>query len=80
MQQLLLKKDSIEISAIKIMYYLKSCKILSDIFKWERINHRYEKCAAEIHGTSDKELINILNNLKEQKKLLNINSNTRIIC
>ena len=80
MQQLLLKKDSIEIFANKIMYYLKSCKILSDILKWDQINYRYEKCAAEIHGTSDKELINILNNLKEQKQLLNFNFNNRIIC
>ena len=66
------KNDSAEISANKIMYYLKSDKILSDILKWERINHRYEKCAAEIHGTSDKELINILNSLKEQKEVIEL--------
>ena len=66
------KNDSAEISANKIMYYLKSDKILSDILKWERINHRYEKCAAEIHGTSDKELINTLNNLKEQKEVIEL--------
>ena len=54
------------------MYYLKSDKILSDILKWERINHRYEKCAAEVHGTSDKELINILNSLKEQKEVIEL--------
>ena len=64
------KNDSAEISANKIMYYLKSDKILSDILKRERINHRYEKCAAEIRGTSDKELINILNSLKEQKEVI----------
>ena len=66
------KIDSIEISANKIMYYLKSDKVLSDILKWERINYRYEKCAAEIHGTSDKELINILNSLKEQKEVIEL--------
>lgn len=66
------KNDSAKISANKIMYYLKSDKILSDILKWERINHRYEKCAAEIHGTSDKELINILNSLKEQKEVVEL--------
>ena len=66
------KNDNAEISANKIMYYLKSDKILSDILKWERINHRYEKCTAEIHGTSDKELINILNSLKEQKEVIEL--------
>ena len=66
------KNDSAKISANKIMYYLKSDKILNDILKWERINHRYEKCAAEIHGTSDKELINILNSLKEQKEVIEL--------
>ena len=44
---------------------------LHDIIEMKK-PHPCEKCAAEIHGTSDKELINILNNLKEQKKLLNI--------
>lgn len=28
--------------------------------------------AAEIHGTSDKELINILNSLKEQKEVVEL--------
>ena len=40
--------------------------------KWERINHRYEKCAAEICDTSDKELINILEELKEQKEVIEL--------
>ena len=66
------KNNSAEISANRIMYYLKSDKVLSDILKWERINYRYEKCAAEIHGTSDKELINILNSLKEQKEVIEL--------
>lgn len=67
-----MQNDNAEISANKIMYYLKSDKILSDILKWERINYRYEKCAAEIHGTSDKELINILNSIKEQKEVIEL--------
>ena len=66
------KNDSTEFSANKIMYYLKSDILLSDILKWERINHRYEKCAAEICDTSDKELINILEELKEQKEVIEL--------
>ena len=64
------KNDSAEISANKIMYYLKSDKILSDILKWERINHRYEKCAAEIHGTSDKSTQAALEKLKNDKETI----------
>lgn len=54
------KTDETDLSANTILYYLKNENILSDILKWERINYRYEKCAAEICDTSDKELINIL--------------------
>ena len=53
------KNENAEFSANKIMHHLKSDKILNDLLKWERINHRYEKCAAEISDTSDKELISI---------------------
>ncbi|MBQ7033463.1 MAG: helix-turn-helix transcriptional regulator [Clostridia bacterium] len=66
------KVDKTDLSANTILYYLKNENILSDILKWERINHRYEKCAAEICDTSDKELINILEELKEQKEVVEL--------
>ena len=66
------KSDKSELSANTLLYYLKNEKILSDILKWERINHRYEKCAAEICDTSDKDLINILEELKEQKEVIEL--------
>ena len=66
------KTDKANLSANTILYYLKNENILSDILKWERINHRYEKCAAEICDTSDKELINILEELKEQKEVIEL--------
>ena len=66
------KSDKSELSANTLLYYLKNENILSDILKWERINHRYEKCAAEICDTSDKELINILEELKEQKEVVEL--------
>ena len=66
------KSDKSELSANTLLYYLKNENILSDILKWERINHRYEKCAAEICDTSDKELINILDDLKEAKEVIEL--------
>ena len=66
------KTDKTNLSANTLLYYLKNESILSDILKWERINHRYEKCAAETCDTSDKELINILEELKEQKELIEL--------
>lgn len=60
------------ISAKDILYHLKSEQILNDILKWERINYRYEKCAASICDTSDKELIKILDELKEQKEVVEL--------
>ena len=66
------KSNKSELSANTLLYYLKNENILSDILKWERINHRYEKCAAEICDTSDKELINILEELKEQKEVIEL--------
>ena len=66
------KADKTKSSANTLLYYLKNENILSDILKWERINHRYEKCAAEICDTSDKELINILEELKEQKEMIEL--------
>ena len=66
------KSDKTELSANTLLYYLKNENILSDILKWERINHRYEKCAAEICDTSDKELINILEELKERKEVVEL--------
>ena len=66
------KADKTDLSANTLLYYLKNDSILSDILKWERINHRYEKCAAEICDTSDKELINILEELKEQKEVVEL--------
>ena len=66
------KTDKSNSYANTILYYLKNENILSDILKWERINHRYEKCAAEICDTSDKELINILDELKEQKEVIEL--------
>ena len=66
------KSDKTELSANTLLYYLKNENILSDILKWERINHRYEKCAAEICDTSDKELINILEELREQKEVVEL--------
>ena len=66
------RSDKSELSANTILYYLKNENILSDILKWEKINYRYEKCAAEICDTSDKELINILEELKEQKEVIEL--------
>ena len=66
------KSNRAELSANTLLYYLKNENILSDILKWERINHRYEKCATEICDTSDKELINILEELKEQKEVIEL--------
>ena len=66
------KTDKSNLSANTLLYYLKNENILSDILKWERINHRYEKCAAETCDTSDKELINILDELKEQKEVIEL--------
>ena len=66
------KTDESNLSANTLFYYLKNENILGDILKWERINHRYEKCAAEICDTSDKELINILEELKEQKEVIEL--------
>ena len=66
------KSDKTELSANTLLYYLKDENILSDILKWENINHRYEKCAAEICYTSDKELINILEELKESKEVVEL--------
>ena len=66
------KSDKTELSANTLLYYLKNENILSDILKWERINHRYEKCAAETRDTSDKELINILEELREQKEVVEL--------
>ena len=66
------KSDKTELSANTLLYYLKNENILSDILKWEKINHRYEKCAAEICDTSDKELINILDDLKEAKEVIEL--------
>ncbi len=66
------KTDKTDLSANTLLYYLKNENILSDILKWERINHKYEKCAAEICDTSDKELINILEELKEQKEVVEL--------
>ena len=66
------KSDKTELSANTLLYYLKNENILSDILKWERINHRYEKCAAVICDTSDKELINILEELREQKEVVEL--------
>ena len=66
------KTDKSNLYANTILYYLKNENILSDILKWERINHRYEKCAAEICDTSDKVLINILDDLKEAKEVIEL--------
>ena len=66
------KTDKANLSANTLLYYLKNENILSDILKWERINYRYEKCAAEICDTSNKELINILEELKEQKEVVEL--------
>jgi hypothetical protein len=66
------KAGKTDFSANTILYYLKNENILSDILKWERINHRYEKCAAEICDTSEKELINISDELKEQKEVVEL--------
>lgn len=66
------KTDKANLSANTLLYYLKNENILSDILKWERINYRYEKCAAEICDTSNKELINILEELAEQKEVIEL--------
>ena len=61
-----------EFNTNDIMYHLKRNNILDDILSGEKINYRYEKCAAGIHDTSNKELINILNILKEQKEVIEL--------
>ncbi len=61
------EKESID--ANKILYKLKSEHILKDFINWERINNRYEKCAAE-SDTYDKDLQNILEQLKEPKEAI----------
>lgn len=66
------KNEDNTLSAKDILYHLKSEQILNDILKWERINYRYEKCAASICDTSDKELIKILDELKEQKEVVEL--------
>ncbi len=66
------KTDKTDLSANTLLYYLKNENILSDILKWERINHRYEKCAAEICDTSDKDLVKILDDLKEAKEVVEL--------
>ena len=66
------KTNKANLSANTLLYYLNNENILSNILKWERINHRYEKCAAETCDTSDKELINILEELKEQKEVIEL--------
>lgn len=47
---------------------MKNENILIDILNWERINYRYEKITAENGESSDKELIKILDELKEQRE------------
>ena len=64
--------DKANLSSNTILYYLKNENILIDILKWERINHRYEKCAAEICDTSDKDLVKILDDLKETKEVVEL--------
>lgn len=64
------KNDNAEIYANKITYYLKSDKILNDILKWERINHRYEKCAAKSSDTPDKNTQAALEQLKNDKEAI----------
>lgn len=66
------KTDKATMSANTILYYLKNENMLSDILKWERINYRYEKCADRYCDTSDKELVNILEELKEQKEVIEL--------
>ena len=66
------KTDESNLSANTLLYYLKNENILSNILKWERINHRYEKCAAETCDTSDKGLIKILEDLKEAKEVIEL--------
>lgn len=64
------ESDIQKIDANKIIYKLNDLHLLSDFLKWERINYRYEKCAAEICDTSDNQLNSILEQLKEQKEAL----------
>ncbi len=66
------KTDKADLSANTLLYHLKNENILSDILKWEKINYRYEKCAAEICDTFDKDLIKILEDLKEQKEVVEL--------
>ena len=66
------KTDKANLSANTLLYYLKNENILSDILKWEKINYRYEKCAAEIGDTFDKDLIKIFEDLKEAKDVVEL--------
>lgn len=59
-----------EFNASDIIYHLKRNNILNDILNWEKINYRYEKCAAEICDTPDKNTQAVLEQLKNDKEAI----------
>ena len=59
-----------EFNVSDIIYHLKRNNILNDILNWEKINYRYEKCAAEICDTPDKDTQAALEQLKNDKEAI----------
>ncbi len=59
-----------EFNVSDIIYHLKRNNILNDILNWEKINYRYEKCAAEICDTPDKNTQAALEQLKNDKEAI----------
>lgn len=59
-----------DFNASDIIYHLKRNNILNDILNWEKINYRYEKCAAEICDTPDKNTQAVLEQLKNDKEAI----------
>lgn len=61
-----------EYNANDILYQLKQNNLLKDILRWEKINYRYEKCAAKYSDTPDKNTQAALEQLKSDKEAIEI--------
>ena len=59
-----------EFNANDIIYHLKRNNVLDDILKWEKINYRYEKCAAQYSDTPDKSTQTTLEQFKNDKEAI----------
>ena len=62
--------DNKDFDADNVVYYLKKDNLLRDILQWEKINYGYEKCAAEICDTPDKNTQAALEQLKNDKEAI----------